>query len=120
MGSAFSIEDDQTDPTVEQWDELSNLVKKGDVAIRSGLVHINACSQLDKAVIAEQCRQLRDALMHLDGLVNSARTSCWFRVKDGGFSMEGMPDRMTELSDHILKADALSKMVKSLVASCKS
>ena len=68
----------------------------------------------------EQGQKLKECLLQLDTLVAASRRSSWFRVLDGGFTMDLIDGKIAELADVSMKADALTKMVKNLAASLRA
>ena len=107
-------------PTEEQWTELSTKVKKGEAVLQGGLRQLEASTDVANNVVEEQGQKLKECLLQLDSLISAGRRSTWLKLSDGGYGADSMEAKISELVDVTMKADALTKMVKTLAASLRA
>ena len=107
-------------PSDDQWSELNNKVKKGEAVLQTGLKQLDSSTDVCNSVVQEQGQKLKECLLQLDTLLAASRRSNWFRIHDGGFTMDLIDGKIAELADVSIKADALTKMVKNLAASLRT
>ena len=70
-------------------------------------------------LVEEQKNKLREELMGLESLFNSAGHALLFKVWDGVWNKDTWEERSAELGDRLRKSELLTKVVKNVAAGLK-